>query len=1399
MPSGYLVNLGNGTLDAGDQIVGTQITFTTDQVLGTGSWTWSGVWDGDGNTYNNITDTGSYYLATDGSVYFVPDTWNITANNGSSATAAPAYTADPNIYGTTGNDADIEGTAGDDTIYGGDTTSETGTGADTINAGSGDDTITSGDGNDVINAGGGDDSILGGAGNDTIHGDDATPPATGDETLNWSDEGTEGTNIFGGFTQNTGDMDVTVSFSNDGNGNLYQVDTATGQYSTGNETFATNSSLQLGGDGGPTSTTTLDFDAVDGTGLANEVVDVAFRINDIDHSTWHDDVTINAYDADGNAVTVLITAAGDDIVNGNTITAGTSSDDAGDAAGSALVEIAGPVHSVEIVYSNGGTTNQYLWVTDVHFTTYVDADNDDTIDAGAGNDTVYGYDGVDSILGGSGDDQLYGGNDADEIDGGTGADTVYGGAGADDVSGGADDDEVHGDGGNDTVSGNAGADDLFGGAGNDTLYGGDGADTLTGGTGDDVQFGGSGDDTFALDNGFGTDTITGGETGETNGDTLDASTITSDIVLDLSAVDANDPESGTLVTGGNTATFTEIENVILGSGDDTITGSNGVDNVDLGTGADTITGGAGNDIIDVGNDTDEDTLILEDGFGQDVITNFEAPTDNGNGTFTGNDLVDVTNLTDALGDPVYVSDVTVTEDGSGNAVLNFPNGETLTLVGISVAAIDDPYALNAMGIPISDGTVSGTAGADVIDGSYTGDPDYDLVDAGDAILSGHAANDDLIEAGAGGDTVLAGAGDDTIYGEAGADIITGGAGDDTIFGGADQDDILVEDGFGDDIVDGGATGTDQDAIDASALTSGVDVTYSGDEAGVLNNGADSITFADIEELVLTDSNDTVDASADSAGATITAGAGDDTITVGTGDDVIAGGADQDQVELIDGFGDDTIVGGETGTDHDILDASDLTSGVDVTYSADEAGQLVGGADTADFSEIEELVLTDSDDTVDAAADSAGVTITAGAGDDIIIGGSGDDVINGGADQDQVNLVDGFGSDTIDGGGTGVDQDVLDASALSTGVTATYFGDEAGLMANGADDAIFSDIEELVLTGSNDVLDASADSVGVNVDAGDGADTMIGGSGDDTLDGGAGDDTIAGGLGADTIIGGAGDDTITFAHGDVVTGGDGDDTFVLADLGDGSNGTITVTGGEGDETGGDTLQLGGLADMSTLVITDPSDATGGLTGSVTLNDGTLLNFSEIENIICFTPNTRIATPRGARMIQDLKVGDLVLTRDHGMQPVRWIEARTVPALDRFAPIRIREGVLTGQQSDLLVSPQHRMLFQGYSAELLFGESEVLVAATHLVDGVDVTREEGGEVTYIHMMFDEHEIIFAEGAPSESFHPGDIGLTAVSDEAREELFALFPELRSDPNGYGRTARRCLKSHEARLIRG
>ena len=446
---------------------------------------------------------------------------------------------------------------------------------------------------------------------------------------------------------------------------------------------------------------------------------------------------------------------------------------------------------------------------------------------------------------------------------------------------------------------------------------------------------------------------------------------------------------------------------------------------------------------------------------------------------------------------------------------------------------------------------------------------------------------------------------------------------------------------------------------------------------------------------------------------------------------------------------------------------------------------------------------DGDDSISggAGADS----LDGGIGNDNLFGGNGLDSVSGGAGDDYIDG--GFGTDVLDGGEGNDTVSYLEAFGNPSIETLDLDLEAGTALLNGVENEIATNFENAISGNTTDTITGTS---GANeISSGGGNDVIDGAGGDDNLDAGTGDDTVTGGEGSDTINAGAGDDTIIVAEGDTASGGEGNDLFALEDLGESTNGTITIVGGQGGETQddgdpatfeGDTLELNALADRSTLVQTSDginADGNESFSGSVTLYDGTILNFSEIENIICFTPGTRISTPYGARDIATLQVGDLVVTRDHGLQPIRWIQSRTVPALDRFAPIRIKPGVVTGQTRDLLVSPQHRMLFEGYQAELLFGESEVLVAAKHLVDGELVTRDTGGDVTYIHMMFDEHEVVYAEDAATESFHPGESSLSALSAPTREELFELFPELRSNIGSYGQTARRCLREYEAKLL--
>jgi len=333
---------------------------------------------------------------------------------------------------------------------------------------------------------------------------------------------------------------------------------------------------------------------------------------------------------------------------------------------------------------------------------------------------------------------------------------------------------------------------------------------------------------------------------------------------------------------------------------------------------------------------------------------------------------------------------------------------------------------------------------------------------------------------------------------------------------------------------------------------------------------------------------------------------------------------------------------------------------------------------------------------------------------------------------------------------------------------------------------FTDLHfDAVTPGSNDDT----------VQAGAGDDIVDAGLGDDTVFGEAGDDTLTGGAGADTLDGGIGDDTLNIGSGDIAIGGDGDDTFVIDTANTDGTG-ITVTGGEGDETTGDTLDFNGQLVLGSINLTNSDDSAGGLSGTATLLDGTVVTFSEIETLICFVAGTRIATPSGPRTVEEIGVGDLVLTRDNGPQPVRWIGARRLDAGPDMAPIVFAPGSL-GNDRALSVSPQHRMVIEGVNAELYFGTNQVLVAAKHLINGTTITQSDPGRIRYYHLLFDRHEVIFAESVPTESYHPGETSLPGIAPLAREELFRVFPELRSNTGGYGPAARLSVKGTQAHLL--
>ena len=1056
---------------------------------------------------------------------------------------------------------------------------------------------------------------------------------------------------------------------------------------------------------------------------------------------------------------------------------------------------------------------------------------------GDGEDSLIGGSGADSLTGGAGRDTIDGGEGADTIDGGDGDDDLVAGGG-DSVTGGHGDTVtinfseiehviepqnlnyiVEGTVGGDLIDGSYAGDPdgdmIDNGDGNPLTPDVGNDDSIVAGAGDDTILSGDGDDTIVIEDSFGNDTIQGGETGETGGDILDASATTTDLTLDLSVGEAadifdrdagadttfgvftvirldgslnisevttgtifdtgvdmyvgpstseglesysnlggqgstsltlsngevltefgqivtaivnvngvdvqgylvefytangseyafvpqrdensdnlvpgeamsitgmggsavtmmyndiaspNNPESGTLSDGTSTATFTEIEEVILGSGDDIVIGSQGDDNVNTGTGADTVDGGQGDDSFDLGGaDNAVDVVVLENGDGNDTIAGFEAPIDNGDGTYGPQDQLDVTGLTDpATGDPVVTTDVTITPDGSGNTTLTFPDGTSVLLMGTTAPTTDptDPATeswLNAIGITSPAAApnfiIEGTDAGELIDATYTGDPEGDMVDAGDNETGTDA---DAIDAGAGDDTINAGLGDDTIYADEGDDSVEGGAGNDSILGYEGSD--TVDGGDGDDYINTRTSpGT---GIPDIGLTYPDDPNTPENESTLYSYPSD------------TDANN-------------------------------------DRDSVIGGAGNDTIL---TGDDADTID---------------------GGI---------------GDDVIDAGFDA-----------DLVSGGAGTDSIQGGE-----------GADTVDGG----DDDDIIYGGLSP-LDPNYAASSLYDLTDDIDPSTTNNADYLIGGAGNDRIYGQDDS-----------DTLEGGTGNDTLDGGIDNDVLTGGAGDDVLTGGQGNDQFTFDN-------DGNDT--ITDFGVG----ITGNPNDGvDQTDNDFLDLSSYyddlgelrADFADDGILNQSNSitNGGtvdysnntaMTGTLTLTGATTGDLTyDTTNVTCFTSGTIIRTVRGLVAVDELKQGDLVWTKDNGYKPIQWIGSRSFRAHvlrdnPNLVPVRIKHGALGSglPTQDMWVSQQHRILINSKIVKRVSGETEVLAAARHLVriDGIDINPS-FAPVQYWHFMFDQHEIVEANGCLTESMFTGPEAMKTISQAARQELLEIFPEI-------------------------
>lgn len=223
-----------------------------------------------------------------------------------------------------------------------------------------------------------------------------------------------------------------------------------------------------------------------------------------------------------------------------------------------------------------------------------------------------------------------------------------------------------------------------------------------------------------------------------------------------------------------------------------------------------------------------------------------------------------------------------------------------------------------------------------------------------------------------------------------------------------------------------------------------------------------------------------------------------------------------------------------------------------------------------------------------------------------------------------------------------------------------------------------------------------------------------------------------------------------------------------------------------------------ADGTFTIIGDGTVETATFSYTVKDNLGHLdTAFVTVNSVPCFVAGTRVLTPAGEVAVESLQPGDLVMTQDEGPQPLRWIGRRAVQAIGDHAPICIAADTF-GCHGPLCLSPQHRVLIRDGLAELLFGVPEVLVAAKDLVNDRSVRAQSGGTVDYVHLLFDRHQVVFAEGLPTESFLPGPQTSKSFDAPIVAELVSIFPELDlATGQGYSPAARRTLRGYEAQVL--
>ncbi len=1040
-------------------------------------------------------------------------------------------------------------------------------GNDTINGGSGDDTISGGADDDTLNGDAGDDTISGGAGVDVIDG--GTNTAVGDTVDYSAESGVVNVNLATGVVSadGTGSTDTVINIENVRGGSGTNTirgnadnNVMTGGASTDNFYGSLGDDTYVGNGG----TNTLDYSELGGgnvdvrwNGTANTIVksaggtDTFTGVQIINGSVLGTDTLtllvagltvqssgayfspdalatlIGVENVEGSTgadtIYTMTTGTNNNIINANggndtvyggdgnhTLDGGTGTDTLRFSIATAITFDLGAGTAIF-----GGYTNTFTG-----FETYY---------LGSGNDTITGSAGADgTVYGENGDDTFYVSNGADGFDGGAGTDTYnfYAATAGINVNMALGSNQVVNDGfGNtetianveniigttfaDTITGSTAAnvlegregnDTINGGAGNDTIYGGDGDDTLDGGADADTIYGGDGDD--ILIGGAGVDVLDGGN-----------NTAVGDTVSYAAAAGAVNVNLATGVVSadgfGTTDTVSNIENIIGGSGTNTMrgtagnnvmTGGSGTDNFFGSLGNDTYTGNAGSNTLSYAELSSGNIDVRWDGAANTVVKSA-----GGTDSFTGIQTINgSTAATDTL--TLLVAGLTVQSSGAF-----FSPNALATLIGVeNVEGSAGTDTIFAMTTGTNNNIINGNAGDDTIYGgngnhtlnggsggetlgdllAFTGSTNTTLnlatstatfgiytntfsnferyqLGNGTNTITGSAGADGLVTGGTGADTFFASAGIDSFNGGAGTDTYNfstaTGAINVNLTLGANQ---IIDDGFGStETVTSVENVTGSNFNDIITGTTGANTINGGDGDDTINGdaGADTLNGGN--------GADTIDGGADND--TIDGGAGNDIINGGSGDDSIVGGTGDD---TIDG-GTNNAVGAATGGDTANYSASATSVTVDLaTVGVNATGASIGNDS---LTNIENVTGGSGNDTL--RGDANANRLTGNNGNDLLNGRSGNDFLFGGAGDD--TLIGGAGNDALDGG-TGFD--TADYSSAASGITASM---TAGTVSNDGDGGAdtLTGIEAITGSNFNDTITSAHNNY-----------TFFGGTGTDTL-------------------------------------------------------------------------------------------------------------------------------------------------------------------------------------------------------------------------------------------------------------------------------------------------------------